>query len=296
MKEFHCIVGNKGGVGKSLAASWIIQYAEDQRWGPFGIECDQSNRTLSRYERLRTQRLELLDREQQIDRRRFDALIEMLVQDDEPFVVMDNGQASFAPLTRFTMPWTSWSRACMTDAFPRVERRVQEGFAAIVGIPRGVYRGAKKRAASARKHANDPQQVNTYEYVSHRIHDGADKLHRDPFTTIGHRLKKNAVRAAIELLPDAQQRQVLRLMYVDGLAQSEVCEVLQLSKTRISRFHSGGVETVQKLLLLESALEQKYVVHSVAQLSERRPREVLLALYRSRRRPSGQSSGPRARR
>ena len=117
---------------------------------------------------------------------------------------------------------------------------------------------------------------------AHRIHDGADKLSRDPFTTIGQRLKKNAVRAAIELLPDAQQRQVLRLMYVDGLAQSEVCEVLQLSKTRISRFHSAGVETVQKLLLLGSALEQEHVAKSVEQLSERRPREVLLALYRDR--------------
>lgn len=41
------------------------------------------------------------EREQQIDRRRFDALIEMLVEDGEPFVVMDNGQASFAPLTRY---------------------------------------------------------------------------------------------------------------------------------------------------------------------------------------------------
>ena len=34
------------------------------------------------------------------------------------------------------------------------------------------------------------------------------------------------MRAAIELLPAARQRQVLRLMNVDGLAQSEVCEVL----------------------------------------------------------------------
>jgi len=117
---------------------------------------------------------------------------------------------------------------------------------------------------------------------AHRIDDGADKLHRDPFTTIGQPLEKNAVRAAIELLPDAQQRQVMRLMYVEGLAQSEVCEVLGLSKTRISRFHSAGVETVQKLLLLGTALEQEHVAQSVAQLSERRPREVLLALYRDR--------------
>jgi predicted XRE-type DNA-binding protein len=114
------------------------------------------------------------------------------------------------------------------------------------------------------------------------VHDGADKLHGDPFTTIGRRLEKNAVRAAIERLPDGQQRQVLRLMYVDGLAQSEVCEVLGLSKTRISRFHSAGVEAVQKLLLLGSALEQEHVAKSVAQLSERRSREVLLALYRDR--------------
>jgi len=69
---------------------------------------------------------------------------------------------------------------------------------------------------------------------------------------------------------------------VDGLAQSEVCEVLQLSQTRISRFHSAGVETVQKLLLLGSALEQEHVAKSVAQLSERRHRELLLALYRDR--------------
>ena len=80
MKQFHCIVGNKGGVGKSLAASWLIQYGFEQGWNVLPIECDQGNRTLSRYERLRTERLELLDPEHQIDRRRFDALIETLVQ------------------------------------------------------------------------------------------------------------------------------------------------------------------------------------------------------------------------
>ena len=120
------------------------------------------------------------------------------------------------------------------------------------------------------------------QYVAHRVHDGADKLYGDPFTAIGRRLEKNAVRAAIQLLPNVQQREVLRLMYVDGLAQSEVSKVLGLSKTRISRFHSAGVETVQKLLLLGSALEKEHVARSVAQLSERRHRQVLLSLYRDR--------------
>jgi len=101
MKEFHCVLGNKGGVGKSVVASWLIQHARSVGNDVLGIECDQSNRTLTRYERLRTERLDLLDREDQIDRRRFDSLIEMLVADEERFVVMDNGQASFGPLSRY---------------------------------------------------------------------------------------------------------------------------------------------------------------------------------------------------
>ncbi len=169
-----------------------------------------------------------------------------------------------------------------TFAFLRVHGRVQEAFVELGGFPRAVYRAAKKDAAMAREQAHGAGQVHTKEYLAQRVGEGADLLHLDPFTAIGERLERNAVRAAIELVPDAQQRQVLRLMYVDGLAQSEVCEVLQLSKTRISRFHSAGVETMQKLLLLGSALEQEHVAKSVAQLSERRPREVLLALYRDR--------------
>lgn len=100
MKQ-HCMVGNKGGVGKSLAASWLIQYGVDQGWDVLPIECDQGNRTPSRYERSGTERLELLDPEHQIDRRRFDALLETLVSDADLCVVMDNGQASFVPLTRY---------------------------------------------------------------------------------------------------------------------------------------------------------------------------------------------------
>jgi len=169
-----------------------------------------------------------------------------------------------------------------TFAFLRVHGRVQEAFAELGGFPRAVYRAAKKDAAMAREQAHGAGQVHTKEYLAQRVGEGADLLHLDPFTGIGLRLEKNAVRAAIKRLPDAQQRQVLRLMYVEGLAQSEVCELLRLSKTRISRFHKAGVETVQKLLLLGSALEGEHVTQSVRQLSERRHREVLLALYRDR--------------
>jgi len=169
-----------------------------------------------------------------------------------------------------------------TFAFRRVQGRVQEAFAGLGGIPRGVYRAAKKNAAIAREQEDAAWGVHTEDYVGHRVEEGADELHSDPFTAIGSRLEKNAVRAAIELLPDERQRQVLRLMYVDGLAQSEVCELLNRSKTRISYNHKAGVETVQKLLLLGNTLEQEHVEQSVVHLSEPRHREVLLALYRDR--------------
>jgi DNA-directed RNA polymerase specialized sigma24 family protein len=114
------------------------------------------------------------------------------------------------------------------------------------------------------------------------VGQGADGLHRDPFTAIGQRLEKNAVRGAIERLPDPQQRQVLRLIYVEGLAQREVCDSLKLDKARISRIHKAGVETVQKLLVLGSALEKEHVEQSLARLHDPLHRQVLEALYRDR--------------
>jgi len=105
----------------------------------------------------------------------------------------------------------------------------------------------------------------------------ADGLHVDPFTAIGDRLEKNAVREAIERLPDAQQREVLRLIYVDGLPPMEVCKIVRRDKPRVSRIHQAGIETVQKLLLLGSALEKERVELSVGHLAEPSQREVLLA-------------------
>jgi RNA polymerase sigma factor (sigma-70 family) len=169
-----------------------------------------------------------------------------------------------------------------TFAFPRVQRRVQEGFAVLVGIPRGVYRGAKNKAKISRKHVHAARQVNTHEYLAHRVHEAADELYRDRFTSLGRRFEKAAVRAAIERLPGASQREVLRLIYVDGLAQNEVCELLKRDKSRISRTHKEGVETVQKLLLLGSALDKEQIAGSLARLDDPLHRLVLQALYKDR--------------
>jgi RNA polymerase sigma factor (sigma-70 family) len=169
-----------------------------------------------------------------------------------------------------------------TFAFQRVQGRVQEAFTVLGGFPRAVYRAAKKNAAMAREQAHGAGQVHTKDYLAQRVCKGADQLHLDPFTAIGERLEKHAVRAAIERLPDASQREVLRLIYVDGLAQNEVCELLKRDKTRVSRIHKEGVETVQKLLLLGSALDKEQIAGSLARLDDPLHRLVLQALYKDR--------------
>lgn len=96
--EFHCVLQSKGGIGKSLVAAWLAQYLRSTGEDPLLVESDPTNKTVSRYDGLRTHKLDLLDEEQEIDRRRFDELLEVLVQKDERIVVMDNGQGSFTPL------------------------------------------------------------------------------------------------------------------------------------------------------------------------------------------------------
>ena len=103
MSEFHCVIQAKGGIGKSLVASWFAQYLRSRTDDPLCVECDASNKTLSRYSGLRVQRIDLLDEDRRINRRRFDELLEVLLADEEKAVVVDNGQGSFEPLAQYLL-------------------------------------------------------------------------------------------------------------------------------------------------------------------------------------------------
>ena len=130
-------------------------------------------------------------------------------------------------------------------AFAPIQRRIPEAFAAL-GVPCGVYRAAQKDAAKVRAGGEPPTDSLTERLVERRVQEGAEGLFEDPFKGIVTRVEKNAVRAAIERLPDVQQRRVLGMMYVEGLAQSDVSERLRRSKTLVSRTHRDGVATVKK--------------------------------------------------
>ena len=62
----------------------------------------------------------------------------------------------------------------------------------------------------------------------------------------------------------------------------DVCRIIKRDRPRVFRIHQAGIETVQKLLQLGSALEKECVQQSVGHLSKPSQREVLLALYRDR--------------
>ena len=91
----HLSLQGKGGVGKSLIASFIAQFYKPQGGRAICVDTDSVNQTFSRYAALGAQHLQLMDGNQ-IDRRRFDALVEDILANDESFIV-DNGASTFIP-------------------------------------------------------------------------------------------------------------------------------------------------------------------------------------------------------
>jgi CO dehydrogenase nickel-insertion accessory protein CooC1 len=70
--EIHFSLQGKGGVGKSLVASFLAQYFLHRRSTPIRcIDTDPVNQTFSQYRELRAERLELL-RDRSVDQRAFD--------------------------------------------------------------------------------------------------------------------------------------------------------------------------------------------------------------------------------
>src|SRR5580658_3014731 len=94
----HLSLQGKGGVGKSLIASFLAQYYKSHG-GAICVDTDPVNQTFSQYAALGAQHLQLMEGNQ-IDRRRFDALVDDIVATDESFIV-DNGASTFIPLWHY---------------------------------------------------------------------------------------------------------------------------------------------------------------------------------------------------
>ncbi len=94
--SIHLSLQGKGGVGKSLIASILIQYFGAKGCDVHAVDTDPVNHTLAQYKQLNVEPLELL-RGGGVDQRKFDDLMERLLTESGTFVV-DSGAATFVPL------------------------------------------------------------------------------------------------------------------------------------------------------------------------------------------------------
>ena len=95
----NLVLQGKGGVGKSLVATLLAQFYKSKGHNIRCIDTDPVNQTFSQYAAIGAQHLKLMDGNQ-LDRRRFDTLIDDISNTNDSFVI-DNGAASFIPLWHY---------------------------------------------------------------------------------------------------------------------------------------------------------------------------------------------------
>jgi shikimate kinase len=100
MSKVHLTLQGKGGVGKSYIASLIAQHRMDRSVPVVCVDTDPVNRTFSQYEAFGAKHLDLLEGSK-INERRFDDLMEMILNEDVADFVIDNGASSFIPLSSY---------------------------------------------------------------------------------------------------------------------------------------------------------------------------------------------------
>ena len=109
-KTIYFIIQGKGGVGKTLISSYLMQYLQEQdqenknkktKQKLKGIDTDPNNRSFKNIKKLQVEELPLFDENQQINERNFDKLIEIFFENQDTTFVVDNGATSFIPLISY---------------------------------------------------------------------------------------------------------------------------------------------------------------------------------------------------
>lgn len=103
MATIHFVLQGKGGVGKTLVSSIIMQYLLFHNHTVVGVDTDQVNRTLTGYKGLHVSPLDIADKQNvnQIDPRKFDSLVDILTTSGDESFVIDNGASTFLPLCAY---------------------------------------------------------------------------------------------------------------------------------------------------------------------------------------------------
>jgi len=93
----HLILQGKGGVGKSVVASWLAEYLIKRGKNVRCIDGDPVNRSLAQYKALNAEKLDLVSEDGLVVRARYDAVVQRFATEEGVFV-MDSGATAFLPL------------------------------------------------------------------------------------------------------------------------------------------------------------------------------------------------------
>lgn len=103
MADLHFILQGKGGVGKSVIASWLSQYLIEKDNKVMCIDSDPQNATLHGYKALDSTLLPLLADDNKIDSQQFDKLLTIFEENNDSSIVFDNGASSFIEFSSYVV-------------------------------------------------------------------------------------------------------------------------------------------------------------------------------------------------
>src|SRR6202050_4346808 len=96
----HVILQGKGGIGKSVVASWLAEFLIGRGQPVRCIDGDPVNRSFAQIKALNVEKLDLLNQEGIVVRARYDQLVDRFVKEEAVFVV-DSGATAFLPFWTF---------------------------------------------------------------------------------------------------------------------------------------------------------------------------------------------------
>lgn len=102
MNVIHLVLTGKGGVGKSYISALLAQYINTTYGKPFVADTDPSNPTIAGYPAFGAKHINIMTMDMNIDKSKFDELIEDLLSFEGDCVV-DNGASSFLPMMAYMM-------------------------------------------------------------------------------------------------------------------------------------------------------------------------------------------------
>jgi Anion-transporting ATPase len=102
MKKVNFILQGKGGIGKSFVSTLIAQYLQQADPDLLCLDTDPINATFSSFPALKVRSVALMEDNNMINEARFDDMMEDIFN-AESNVVVDNGAASFTPLSSYLL-------------------------------------------------------------------------------------------------------------------------------------------------------------------------------------------------